>query len=369
MRNKRTQMDLFMGPVTKIYGQIEEELIETIASYLVKNESLLDEDVMAWRTEHLYSLGALTEDAVEIMARLSGMAEERVYEAIEKAGYAQVAESDERFNKAKSAGYRLSDPPAATEDSNLNRTLLAMQNQAADKMNLVNTTLLRQSPQVYTDILNKTTAKAAAGYVTPRQAMKQAAKEMARKGMPAFVKDGRQWSTEAYVQMNMRTTINNTTNQMQDERMTSWGHDLVEVTSHAGARELCAPYQGLIYTTSSGPSDYPNLYGDTSYGEPAGLFGINCGHFRYEYFPGLSRQVYEPMPESENERIYEESQEQRRIEREIRAAKREQTMMKGLKDEQGIKEANQRVNARQQKMRDFIDRTDRTRRRDREQLL
>jgi len=67
--------------------------------------------------------------------------------------------------------------------------------------------------------------------------LRRVSSEWAQKGVPALIdKAGRQWSTEAYVGMVTRTMSNNIANEMQDERMNEYGVDLVEVSSHDGAR-------------------------------------------------------------------------------------------------------------------------------------
>src|SRR5690606_668684 len=109
------------------------------------------------------------------------------------------------------------------------------------------------------------------------------------------------------------------------------GNDLVEVSAHDGARPLCEPYQGRIFSLSGNHPDYPAL-ADTSMGDPAGLFGVNCGHVKYPYIEGISRQRYKPRDPEVNDRQYENSQKQRYLERQIRYAKREQMMLEEIGD-------------------------------------
>ena len=66
------------------------------------------------------------------------------------------------------------------------------------------------------------------------------------------------------------------------------------------------------------------MYQDKSYGDPAGLFGCNCRHAFYPYQPGTEK-TYKPYPKKENDKVYELSQQQRKLERNIRQAKREET--------------------------------------------
>src|SRR5690606_14422276 len=136
----------------------------------------------------------------------------------------------------------------------------------------------------------------------------------AEEGIPAlYDRAGRRRTVEGYTGTVMRSTVNNVVNDMQDRRMEEWGIDLVEVSSHDGARPKCAPYQGLIYSLNPNHPKYPYI-GDTSMGEPDGLFGINCGHTKYPYVEGISLKRFEPYPKEQNDRVYEESQEQRALE-------------------------------------------------------
>jgi hypothetical protein len=87
----------------------------------------------------------------------------------------------------------------------------------------------------------------------------------------------------------------------------------------------------------------------------------------YPYYPGTPK-TFSPYSEKENENAYENSQEQRNIERSIRQAKRELSNAESFRDKVLIDEAKQKVSDRQADMRKFIDETNRTRRRDREQI-
>ena len=68
---------------------------------------------------------------------------------------------------------------------------------------------------------------------------------------------------------------------------------------------------------------------ETSYGDPGGLFGINCRHFSWPFFEGLNdeytaeqRDPARLLEGPSNDEIYKATQVQRRNERQIRAWKR-----------------------------------------------
>jgi hypothetical protein len=70
--------------------------------------------------------------------------------------------------------------------------------------------------------------------------------------------------------------------------MREHGLDIIRISRHNNARPLCAPYQGGLFSISNRSGFIEDIFGErheyfplnsTTYGEPAGLFGINCGHY------------------------------------------------------------------------------------------
>src|SRR5690606_23906905 len=124
-----------------------------------------------------------------------------------------------------------------------------------------------QSDRVYRDALNEVTSELLVGNVTVDQAIRKSINQMSQYGIPALIdKAGRRWSPEGYIRTVLVTTSSNVANAMQDSRIREWGVDLIEVSSHAGARPLCAPYQGRIYSLSGRHPRYPSIE-STSYGQ------------------------------------------------------------------------------------------------------
>lgn len=354
-------------PTLEIFLKIENDILVNSAKRMKSKKSLLDDDIQAWQTDKLSQLGGLTEENMKVMARHSGLALEEVMQLVEEAGYAGVKDIESDLAEGAKRGI-LKKPVSIGDSQTLLNVLKAYENQSKDWMNLVNTTMLNQSKQQYLDVVNEVTGKVLAGTATPQEALRQATRQWADMGIPALIdKGGAHWSTEAYINMVTRATANNVANDMQDARMDEYDSDLIEISSHAGARPLCAPYQGRIFSRSGRDSVYP-AFDETSHGEPAGLFGINCGHFKYPYIPGITQKRYEPYNKAENDKVYIESQKQRHLEREIRKAKREVNMMEAMGDKRGLEDAKQKVLKRQKNIRSFIDDSGRTRRNDREQL-
>lgn len=106
---------------------------------------------------------------------------------------------------------------------------------------------------------------------------------------------------------------------------------------------------------------------ETTYGEPAGLFGINCKHYPSPFIPGVSVIRGEPQNPEENAKAYAESQQQRGLERKIREEKRDLMMMKaqGAPDEM-IKAQRAKIRKTDDDIDAFCAETGRARRQNRE---
>ena len=57
-------------------------------------------------------------------------------------------------------------------------------------------------------------------------------------------------------------------------RLVEQGHDLVKVSTHRGACELCQPWQGKILSITGKTKGYPTL----EEAKAAKLFHVNCRH-------------------------------------------------------------------------------------------
>lgn len=363
----KERLEELSQPVLQIYNEIETEMLVRIAKRLA-GEIGEPEDLPAWEQRKIEQLGLLTEDNITVIQERSGKTREEVQKTLETAGFEGVQQNEDLLKAAKGQVVDLIDPPAPEDSNAILNILSAYESQAIDIFNLTNSTMLEQSEQVYRNIISQTVADVNAGLKTPQVALRDTIRRWAHNGVPALVdKAGREWGAEGYVRMVIRSTTNNVTNEMQDQRFDEWGQDLIEVSAHIGARPKCAPYQGRIFSRSGESNRFPAI-NSTSIGELDGLFGINCHHVKYPYFPGLSKKRYNPPTKTKNERAYKNSQRQRKLERDIRKAKTEKRMMEALRDEEGVNKANQRIYDDQVKLRKFIKDTGRTRRRNREQI-
>ena len=179
------------------------------------------------------------------------------------------------------------------------------------------------------------------------------------------------------MQMDIRTTVANAARQAAFDRCDDFGSDIIQIDAHAGARPLCYPWQGKLISRTDYSRDVEDIDGnqvhvyalsETSYGEPAGLFGINCRHFGTPFIPGFSGLMNQDLiqPKEENDERYALTQEQRYMERQIREARLRESVAKERGDKEEQEKAHRRVQELNDRIGDFCDEHGLPRRRDRE---
>lgn len=349
--------------------EIEDQLLRKIAEQLAKDGNI--SDTSKWRIRQLARMGQLDREALRLIKSYSGVQSEVLYDTLMNAALTEIGYVDAGMREAAAKGLIGGDMTIPADRTAVN-ALTAYQKQAQDDLNMVNTVMGYQATVAYTGAVNNIyyqvhnaldtgTATVVTGSESLQSAIRNTIRELSWKGIPAFVdKAGRHWSPEAYVRMDLRTTVGNTARAAQWSRCDNFGVSLIAVDSHPGARPKCAPYQGRIFsrdgssgttTDGSGRKITYSPLSSTSYGEPDGLFGINCGHSCYPFISGVNFQRYFPYDPEENAARYKEFQTQRALEREIRASKRECMMLQAAGDKEGYEKAALRLRTQREKYR------------------
>lgn len=360
-----------------VLAAMEDDLLQNIAEYL--SEGRADIPTAQWKIRQLAALGKLDRENIRTIAEYSGIAADMEEIAMTRAALSAVKDMDEGFGKLVSDG--IIEGTAVPMEETALQAAAMYSKQAKDRLNKVNTVMRYfarttaaaavnkaaeiVNKQQHLDTLNKAAGKVIMGAESRQTAVRECIKEMSEKGIPAFVDAaGRQWSPEAYVNMDVRTTCSNTAHEAQFSRMNDYDIDLLEVDSHPGARPKCSLDQGRIFSKSGKNRKYP-AWKTSSYGEPDGILGINCGHHVYPYIEGVSTQTYFPYDKEENDKLYKQKQEQRRLEREVRSAKREVSMLNSAGDKEGAKAAKDRVKRRTAAYNEYCEKTGLPRKADR----
>jgi hypothetical protein len=237
--------------------------------------------------------------------------------------------------------------------------------------------MLRQSMDVYRTVVAQAAAAPALGAQTRRQAAQTAFDRFADRGVTGFVdKAGRSWDMRSYVEMASRSVLGRAAVEAHTDRLGAAGVDLVLVSQAPEECPLCRPWERKIlartgapgkreitveHATEDGEMVTVEVAGSLPEARAAGLFHCNCRHNTSAYLPGVSK-----IPEPQESRgTYEQSQQQRYLERQVRRWKRRAAA--GL-DDDAKKKANASVRAYQKRIRELTAETGLPRKSRREQL-
>lgn len=368
-------------PIVGIYTDLENRLMQNIARHLRDYGELIDSD--EWQLRKLAEIGKLNKENIRIIAQMSGNNMTAVQRMLEAASEDVAKNLEPGLSYLARQGI-VGAAPEYEKSKSVKQVMRAIKGQAKDTLNLCNTTMLYKARDAFqklvTDtvnlshgILNRNTAAAITGAESRQQAMRKTIREFGEKGIAAFVdKRGREWTPEAYVSMSMRTTAGNCATEIQMARCDDYGVNLIEVDSHSGARPKCARDQGKIFDRANKSTKYPH-WNTSSYGEPDGILGINCGHHIYPYTEGVSIRRYFPMDEDElaaNDKLYKEIQVQRSLERDVRKQKRECMLYDELGDQEAFDQAAVKLKAKEARLKAYVDGNDQLhRKRDRERVV
>lgn len=371
----------YSDPIVRVYEACVDELLVNLAKHF---DLASIGKTGSWNYEimMLSKLGAVRQETAAIIAQMVANNEPMVEEAVKTAMLDAIHEIEPDLRKAAEKGL-LKDVDMDVMDG-IQTKLQSYSRQAKNQLNLVNTTMLESTADAFrkgvyaaVDVvrqmeiaqstLNAQTGKVLTGVATPDKALRDAVRAMAENGITGFIdKKGREWSAEAYVRMAVKTTVSNASNQGVMDRNEQYGNDIVWPRVNATARPGCAPWQGELISMSNNERDVQDGAGKTrhvypvnktTYGQPAGIWGINCHHGpmnvfipNYSYVRGEGNKI----SAAENDRLYKLTQEQRRLERKVRYAKREAAMYDAAGDKEAFERAALKVKEANAKLKSFV---------------
>ena len=389
-----TMIDEMGWAMGQVYGSVQDRILVNLAKYfpyLKPGEKV--PGAFEYQARMLAKIGQVNRETAQIIVKSLGGADEALRQLLETAIRDSLKDVDPVLKRAAEQGLLNGQgfvPPAI--DPGMMNAFKAYYNQSKDKLNLVNTVMLESTEWAYTgvvsditnqiqrtqEILNANTGEVISGVTSYNQAVRNATRQMVTNGLTGFIDHGgHRWSPEAYAAMDIKTTMMNAGRAAVMERNEQYGNDLYQVSSHAGARPLCYPWQGKIISSSGRSGTTTDLYGNEivihsedeieSFRYGGGLFGVNCGHYPMVFIPNFSTIRDVPQDKQTNDRVYAESQEQRALERKIRQEKLELDTLKAQGADKALIDAQkQKVKAADAEINDFCERTGRHRLRERE---
>lgn len=351
------QLDLWSSNMAHLYQSLEGELIRII----VKRLNSGHDNILDWQREKLQQLHLFNKETAKVISQITGIAESEIERIFNESGEEIIRDLD------KQLPYDTKPLP-----SDLDNVMKSYHDQVwSDLNNYVNQTLLSTNfgygtatTQMYTEIINKTTAAFNSGLFTFDEALEKTIQEWAQKGIKStFIdKGGHTWSLERYVRTVLKSTLSNTYDALRKERMREYGIHTVLVTSHIGARLACSKIQGHVVDLRPMSKLPPNWkyrsiydpYWQSEYGTAGGHRGVNCQHLHIPFIPGVNTNNQPKFDAKENKKVAELTKRQRYLERQIVKFKKNQIVAEELGRSNNAENWKRKVRATQKKIRELV---------------
>lgn len=347
-------------PIIAIYNQIEMALLEQVA----KRFDVYDKigGSLEWQLKKLDELGALTTESVKVIASMSKRSEKEIAQMLQDASLGNVDMN--LLDTAFVNGFIFVDPKKLMETEALKATIELSKKSLGQTYKLIQTKALESARQAYMDIINRAYIETASGIYDYNTSVRGALRDMADQGIAgATYRRGNRYvkySIEGTVRRDTLTAVNQLANKGAEKITKEIGADYVEVSAHIGARVSDtnpianhAGWQGKVYKLV-GSDKYPNLKEKTGYPDDIqGLGGVNCRHRIFPFFPGISVPNPHQIDEKENRKVYEATQKQRAMERNIRALKKRMIVAKASGDVEQAKAYRKALTEKQKQIDKF----------------
>lgn len=145
----------------------------------------------------------------------------------------------------------------------------------------------RQAEDIYRSLALEQIRGSTIGYDTWNEVARNYRERLAENGVTGFTdRSGRKWNMSSYAQMVARTSTMEAHLQGTTNRLLEQGFDLIKVSHHATACELCVPWEGKILSLTGKTPDFPTL----EEARAAGLFHPNCRH-AYGLYIDLDKEL------------------------------------------------------------------------------
>lgn len=248
----RPPSDTELKKLIEIFLKSETDIINEIGR--LRSLGLVDYHAVAALERVQAILRKMEEDSWEYVPRM-----------IEKEFYVRVPETrriEEPVEKHK-AGYVNALSLSGEQMDIVQRLVMNLMGEITDASMTAMATLQsaligRVEPDIYRRVgLEQVAAQAATGKGV-NKAVPKFVQQLVREGVTAFVdKSGRNWSLHTYCTMVSRTTRRQA--EVLAVLTADPGQDLYKISSHNTTCEICAPYEGRVYSRSGTDPDFPPL--------------------------------------------------------------------------------------------------------------
>ncbi|ORI11747.1 hypothetical protein BJD99_00990 [Rhodococcus sp. 1163] len=211
------------------------------------------------------------------------------------------------------------------------------------KSNALHRNIIRNIEDDYRTVVSDIVGRAVTGSATREEAAQFALNKFAEQGVRGFTdKAGRQWNISSYVEMATRSATMRALTEGTVARLAEKGLDFLRVSTHKNCAPQCEPFQGKILSASGdyigkvtaeseldGSDTVFHVVNSLEGAKARGFQHPGCRHTVSAYIPGTRQTTPQVQVDPEG---YRNTQELRRLEREVRKARREEAAALGPGD-------------------------------------
>ncbi len=388
------QLDVIGHSLEPLFNQLEREMIELIVKDIKRTIIKINAELPYHRVEELLRLG-YSRDAVEAQlltefntSQLPKIIDdtsdkiENIFKSKANKILSDVLKQNQNIiefiaaeafaNDVQKAGADIFNPDYLKQIAdNFKGLVESDMRKMVGNASLTTSTGTALVKDVYKKQIDYALLKIVSGTSSLQQVANESAKKLSDAGLETIEYiSGR----KSHIQDASRRTLQTQAGKMSGEITTAIAKDLglnlVEVTSHWGARdkgvgvENHASWQGKVYCLEP-QEGYITLREATGYpDDPRGLKGYNCRHDFYPFVEGSDRSKIDPEPEAKTVEYrgqqkkytyYEATQQQRAFESRIRQLKRNQYALVAAGDKSAAAGLNQTIKILTKEYRTFSD--------------
>lgn len=360
-------LDALPEELAELYRALEDTLLDEICSRLKLADQLNEVTVQDIRA--LRSHGIDLKDIEKAIRKTTCISEKKLKELLD-----DVVERNQKYYTDLIDLAHITQPETlvSVEDTwaIYEQTKQTLRNITRSMGFLVNAGRTMLPPaKAYQWALDNATMQIQSGAISYNQAIKTAVKQLADSGLKVVdYESGHRDQIDVAARRAVMTGVNQICAKYTEQSAQYLETPYFEVSAHAGARDKPGPspwsshkdWQGKVYSIRAGDI-YPSIYEVCGLGAVDGLEGANCRHRRNVWVEGVSERTYtdEQLEHIDDDlgcefdgkkyTAYEATQMQRRVEREVRRLKREESAYKaaGLhEDETAVNIRLRRLNAK-----------------------
>ena len=372
MALKPYQLSKIPDNIVNIYRDLEDWIIEDISRRIAKAGTITD--TATWQIERAKEFGMAQETLKKKIKETLKLSDKEIDKLFKDSAIKSIEQDNVLYEQAGLT-------PMHYEESEVLRNYLigAIKQTKGEFKNIsgtlgfcvkgVNGKVLNKSlTKTYINTMDFVQMQVSSGVCDYQTAVRNAVKKLAQSGVRTIdYSTGWHNRVDVAVRRATLTGVNQMSRQMTDymhDEMIPRNEQYVETTAHSGARPSHAQWQGQVFKVVGSTKEYKNLADVTGLGRVDGLLGANCRHSYFPFIPDVSVRTYtkeqlkniDPEPFKYNGRTYtyyEATQQQRKMETNIRATKREIIGYNAARDKEAFTNASIKLQQQKKAYKEF----------------